>query len=65
MRGMLVLGNTRRGRERREVGWVGVSRGVGGRVEELADGGALVVHAIHRCTRMRNEEYVGRRPLAE
>lgn len=28
-----------------------VSRGVGGRVEKLADGGALVVHAVHRWTR--------------
>jgi len=32
---------------------MGESRGVGGRVEELADGGALVVHAIHRWARMR------------
>lgn len=30
---------------------MGVSRGVGGRVEKLADGGALVVHAVHRWTR--------------
>ena len=52
MRGMLVLGNTRGGWE---VGWMGESRVVGGRVKELADGGSLVVHAIHRCIRMHGD----------
>ena len=51
---MLVLG---RG-EAWEVRWVGVRRRVGRWVKELADGGALVVHAIH-C--WRRQGALGRR----